>query len=193
MSDLPTFHTGRLVVRPRVMEDLDACLAMDRDPEVARFVAGPWDDSARHEAFVRGRMTADFGRGLGYWSVFDRHEPHCFLGWVLLIPCDGNGPDIEIGWRFVRRAWGRGYATEAALPVVAHAFGTLGLGRIVAGIAPGNEGSMNVARKIGMRRSGPSAGAEAEMEAEVEAEVEVEVQVEVEALFVMTRADHEVF
>ncbi|MFW7266915.1 GNAT family N-acetyltransferase [Gluconacetobacter sp. Hr-1-5] len=171
MSDLPTFHTRRLVVRPRVMADLHACLVMDRDPEVTRFVAGPWNDPERHAAFVRERITADFGVGLGYWSVCDRYEPHRFLGWVLLIPYDGNGPDIEIGWRFVRRAWGRGYATEAALPIVAHAFGTLGLGRIVAGIEPGNDGSMNVARKIGMRRSGQEAGGE--------------------ALFVMSRADHE--
>lgn len=135
------------------MADLPVCLAMDRDPEVTRFVAGPWDDPACHEAFVRERIEADFGVGLGYWSVFDRHEGFGFLGWVLLIPRDGKGPDIEIGWRFIRRAWGRGHATEAALPVVSHAFGALELERIVADITPGNEGSMNVARKIGMVRA----------------------------------------
>lgn len=152
------------------MADLNACLAMDRDTEVTRFVAGPWDDPARHAAFVRERIAADFGRGLGYWSVFDRHEPHRFLGWVLLIPRDGSGPDIEIGWRFIRQAWGRGFATEATLPVVAYAFVALGLERIVADIAVGNAGSMKVARKIGMRAAVHEAGPD--------------------VLFVMTRADY---
>ncbi|CAN7603986.1 hypothetical protein LJR029_002418 [Caballeronia sp. LjRoot29] len=33
MSDaLPTFETGRLLIRPRTMTDYEACLAMDRDP-----------------------------------------------------------------------------------------------------------------------------------------------------------------
>lgn len=160
MTDLPTFRTARLVVRPRMIADLQACLTVDRDPEVTKFVAGPWDDPERHEAFVRKRIEADFGSGFGYWSVCDPQETDRFLGWVLLIPCDGKGPDIEIGWRFIRQAWGRGYATEAALPVVSHAFRALGLERIVAGIALGNEGSMNVARKIGMSRSGQSVGSE---------------------------------
>jgi hypothetical protein len=41
IAPLPTFRTSRLVVRPRVPADLEACLAMDRDPAVTRFVAGP--------------------------------------------------------------------------------------------------------------------------------------------------------
>lgn len=42
---LPSFETERLWVRPRTMADFDACLVMDRDPAVTRFIphdgAGP--------------------------------------------------------------------------------------------------------------------------------------------------------
>lgn len=151
MINLPTFQTTRLLVRPRTLFDLPACLAMDRDPEVTKFIPGPWADPERHEAFVRERMTADFGPGLGYWSVFEREQPDRFLGWILLIPYDGVGPDIEIGWRFVKKAWGKGYATEAAKPVLEHALQTVGPNRVVADIDPRNEGSIRVATKIGMR------------------------------------------
>jgi len=123
---------------------------MDRDPEVTKFIPGPWADPERHEAFVRERIEADFGPGLGYWSVFEREHSDRFLGWVFLIPYDGVGPDIEIGWRFVREAWGKGYATEAAKPVLEHAFQTVGLHRVVADIDPRNDGSIRVATKIGM-------------------------------------------
>ena len=121
MTTLPTFDTARLTVTPRTLADLTACLAMDRDPEVTKFITGPWSDPDRHEAFVRERIETDFGEGLGYWSVFSRKRLDHFLGWVLLIPYDGVGPEIEIGWRFNRDAWGKGFATEAARPVLEHA------------------------------------------------------------------------
>jgi RimJ/RimL family protein N-acetyltransferase len=74
-----------------------------------------------------------------------------FLGWVLLIPHAAVGPEIEIGWRLCRDAWGYGYASEAAGAVVEHAFRGVGLEKIVADIHPGNAASMKVAEKIGMK------------------------------------------
>ena len=132
------------------MRDFDACLAMDRDPQVVQFVAGPWSDPLEHERFLKSRIQASFGEGLGYWSIFSRQEPERFLGWVLLIPCDAAGPEIEIGWRLNREAWGRGYATEAARPVANHGLRQLRLREIVADIHPKNSASIGVAAKLGM-------------------------------------------
>jgi hypothetical protein len=83
-----------------------ACLAMDRDPEVTRFVDGPWSDPAVHRAFVEARTRGPYPAGLGYWAVL-RRESGGFLGWVLLIPLDARGPEVEIGWR-IRRGLGAG-------------------------------------------------------------------------------------
>ena len=148
---LPTFETERLSIRPRTMADFDACLAMDRDPDVTKHIAGPWSDSARHTHFLRDRIQRNFGDGLGYWSIFDKAQPDQFLGWILLIPYDGVGPKIEIGWRLNRLSWGKGYATEAALPIARHSFSELRLPEIVADIDPANFASIRVAEKIGMR------------------------------------------
>lgn len=151
---LPNFETQRLLVRPRTMADFEDCLAMDRDIEVTKHIPGPWHDPEQHEAFVRQRMQADYGPGLGYGTVVDKLHSGRFLGWILLIPADGTGPEIEIGWRLVREAWGRGYATEAAIPVVRHAFVTLKADRIVAEIAPRNAASLRVAQKLGLTDAG---------------------------------------
>ncbi|WP_343716620.1 GNAT family N-acetyltransferase [Inquilinus sp.] len=151
---LPSFETPRLILRPRTMAELEDCLAMDRDPEVTRYVAGPWADPAAHRGFVEARITAAYPEGLGYWTVRGRTAEARFLGWVPLIPLDGRGPEIEIGWRFNRAAWGQGYATEAAAPVLAHARDPLG-DTVVADIHPDNTASMRVAEKIGLRRIGP--------------------------------------
>ena len=151
---LPRFETERLMLRPRTIDDFADCLAMDRDRQVTRFVPGPWNDPVQHERFLRDRLEEHFGEGLGYWSIMPKEHPDTFLGWVLLIPRDGEGPEIEIGWRLIRRAWGKGYATEAARPVIAHAFGTLRLPCIVADIHPRNTASMRVAEKIGLTYRG---------------------------------------
>ncbi|MBA8878175.1 GNAT family N-acetyltransferase [Phyllobacterium myrsinacearum] len=148
---LPTFETERLFLRPRTMADLEDCMTMDRDPEVTRYVPGPWHDPDAHRRFITARMEADFAPGLGYWSIFAKRQPELFLGWVLLIPDDAVGPDIEIGWRLNRHAWGKGYATEAARALVVHAFEHVGVERIIAAIHPDNTASMHVAEKMGLR------------------------------------------
>jgi RimJ/RimL family protein N-acetyltransferase len=147
---LPTFHTPRLILRPRTMADFDACYAMDREPEMTRYIKGPWSDEAAHRAFLKDRIERDWPDGLGYWTMLARESGH-FLGWILLIPLDGVGPEIKIGWRLTRAAWGKGYATEAAKPIAAHAFENVGVSRIIAEIDPRNAASRNVAEKIGMK------------------------------------------
>ncbi|MCW3477067.1 GNAT family N-acetyltransferase [Limobrevibacterium gyesilva] len=146
----PTFETSRLLIRPRTLADTDDCLAMDRDPEVTRFVRGPWSDATAHRAFVEERTRGPYPKGLGYWTVCRRDQAASFVGWVLLIPADGVGPEIEIGWRLQRSAWGQGFATEAARPVLQYAFATLKLPEVVAEIDPDNAGSLRVAEKLGL-------------------------------------------
>ncbi len=148
---LPIFTTERLVVQPRTIRDLAASIAMDDDPLVIRFIDVPWSDAASHAAFVRARIEHRYPQGLGYWSVFGRGDRTSFLGWILLTPLDLVGPEIEIGWRFTRAAWGKGYATEAAAPVLRHAFETAGLDAVIADIAIANFASRRVAEKLGLR------------------------------------------
>jgi RimJ/RimL family protein N-acetyltransferase len=150
---LPTFTTERLILRPRTIDDYDACLAMDRDPAVVRYIPGPWDDATAHAAFLRHRIARPYPDGLGYWCVFPKASLDRFLGWVLLIPRDAVGPEVEIGWRLLQSAWGRGYAPEAAAAIVRHAFETVGLDRIIAEIHPEHARSQRVAEKIGLRRA----------------------------------------
>lgn len=151
---LPSFTTSRLLLRPRSMADFAACLAMDREAEVTKYIQGPWDDPDEHERFLIDRIEKDWGAGLGYWSIFSKQRPDQFIGWILLIPYEAVGPDIDIGWRLRRDAWGRGYAAEAARPIVGHAFDSVGLPRIVADIDPRNLASLRVAEKIGMQFTG---------------------------------------
>ena len=151
---LPSFETRRLLVRPRTLADLEACLSMDRDPLVTQYIRGPWSDPEAHRSFVVDRITRSYPDGLGYWSVINQSPSGGFLGWILLLPYDDMEGEVEIGWRFIRSSWGHGYASEAATVVLEHAFRAVGLPAIVADIDPSNGASMRVAEKIGMQDVG---------------------------------------
>ena len=58
--------------------------------------------------------------------------------------------DVEIGYLFLRKFWGRGLATEAATAARDHGFNTLGYERLVSLIDPGNLASRRVAEKVGL-------------------------------------------
>ena len=52
--------------------------------------------------------------------------------------------------RLAHQHWGRGYATEAATGWLDHAFGTLGLPRVISITDPPNRRSLAVMRRLGM-------------------------------------------
>lgn len=150
------FITDRLILRPRCIEDLEAYLAMDLDPDVVRFIR-PTPPEEEHRAFLKERFAIDHADGLGFWTVFkkgENGEADSFVGWVLLVPLGGAGPEVEIGYRLIQKAWGKGYATEAAIALRDYAFETLKLDQIVAVTHPDNHASQHVLQKIGLKRSG---------------------------------------
>lgn len=62
VAALPVLETERLWLRPRVLADLDASIEMDRDPEVTRYIAGPWHDPDEHAASSRTGSRATIRR-----------------------------------------------------------------------------------------------------------------------------------
>jgi len=90
-------NTERLLLRPRTLADAEDCYQLDQQPGILDYVPGPWHDPETHRAFIHQRTVQDYGEGLGYWIVTLASQPDQFLGWVLLIPVDAIGPEIENG------------------------------------------------------------------------------------------------
>ena len=146
-------ETERLVLRPKSLDDLPFMHRLLSDPAVMRFVG---DGRPRSLETVRELLLRHLDHqrvhGFSLWLVSERAgaEP---IGDCGLMPLDG-GPEIEVGYRFVPSAWGRGYASEAAAAALRYGFDVAGLDEIVAVAYPENTASRRVMEKIGMSYDG---------------------------------------
>jgi ribosomal-protein-alanine N-acetyltransferase len=105
-------------------------------------------DDAR--GYLRTGPMASYQRfGFGLYAV-SLKEDGTLLGMCGLLKRD-TLPDVDIGFAFLQRHQGRGYAHEAAAGMIAHARERLGLKRILAITTIDNDSSANVLGKIGMR------------------------------------------
>jgi RimJ/RimL family protein N-acetyltransferase len=90
-------------------------------------------------------MYADRGFGL---CLVERNDDGTPMGMCGLIKRD-TLPDVDLGFAFLQRFWGAGYALEAAAATVAFARDALRLRRIVAITTPDNRRSSQLLRKLG--------------------------------------------
>jgi RimJ/RimL family protein N-acetyltransferase len=148
----PVLFTTRLRLRPRTLEDVDASLAMDLDPQVHRYIFAEPPDPDHWRARTIAYITSGWPR-VGGLRVVERQDQPGFLGWCGLFPLNHSGL-IEIGYRYIPAAWGQGIASEAARTVLEHGFRQLALDPIVAVTHPDNRGSQRVLAKIGLRPAG---------------------------------------
>ena len=145
--------TERLVLRPYEADDLEQLHAvLYSDIEAMRLLGGPRDLAGTRFALERS-MTQQEITGFSFWPVIER-ESGLLIGEAGLFPLSPDGPDVALGYAFGSRWWGRGYATEASHAVVAEAFGSLGMHRVVAITREANLGSRHVLEKLGFRMEG---------------------------------------
>ena len=147
-------QTERLWLRAFDVRDAALVFALNRDPEVVRFTADPFDDIDHAEQVLRDVILPQYVvAGMGRLAVHRRRDG-AFVGWCGLKRCQDG--EIDLGYRLARAAWGEGLATEAARACLAHGLGPLGLPRIIGRAALENAASIAVLRKCGMRYVGRS-------------------------------------
>jgi ribosomal-protein-alanine N-acetyltransferase len=147
-------RTDRLTLRQLVPDDAQAMFDLNADPEVRRFVP----DAPQASVDAERRALEDYqavyrDHGFARWATIETSSGE-WLGWCgLRRQPDG---EVDLGYRFRRATWGRGFATEAARASLAYGFDTLGLARIVAVVQAGNATSIRVLEKLGLRREQPT-------------------------------------
>ncbi|EPX64376.1 acetyltransferase, GNAT family [Cystobacter fuscus DSM 2262] len=168
---LPTLETKRLRIRPLRMEDLDDCHRLYVDIGWADQAVGEDENLKRRREWLEWtvrnyeQLARLYQPPYGERAV-ELEESGQFVGLVGLVPLlapfgqlpsfgrvEGARFSAEVGlfWATAPAWQRRGYATEAARALVAHAFDHLKLGRILAGTQRDNTASLDVMRRLGMR------------------------------------------
>ncbi len=148
---IPQLHTERLLLRGFRADDLDAYAGVRADPEVARYIGGPYTrvETWDRMAVMNGTWSL---RGYGVFAVEEVASRRVVGHSGILHQPDW--PEPEIAYTLHREVWGRGYAPEAARAIRAWAFDGYAFPRLVSYIRPDNARSMRVAEKLGATREG---------------------------------------
>ena len=153
MGEVFAIETGRLVVRHFCSGDFEALKAIMGKPEVMyAWEHGFTDDETRE--WLERQIARYRDDGYGYFAVVLK-ETGKLIGQAGLINAEVDGkPAVEIGYVFDDAVWGNGYALEAASACVELAFRRFGIAELYATIRPENAASVNLARKLGMKKTG---------------------------------------
>lgn len=142
--------TPRLRLRTADPDDADFYLALVNDPGFLEHIGDRGirtrDDAV--QALLDGPIAMQEMRGHSLYVVElkDSGEPIGMCGLIKRETLDG----VDIGYAYLQRYCGRGYAYEAGMAVLALA-PALGLKRVLAITSPNNLASNGLLRKMGMR------------------------------------------
>jgi [ribosomal protein S5]-alanine N-acetyltransferase len=144
-------ETERLRLRHFGPGDAAFILELLNEPSwIAHIGPRPVHDLASAAAWIEEKLVAGYARlGYGFWAV-ERRADAALLGMCGLIKRDSL-PEVDLGYAFVPRAWGAGYAREAAAACLRHGAEVLGMQTILAITGPDNRASQRVLTGIGMR------------------------------------------
>jgi RimJ/RimL family protein N-acetyltransferase len=144
-------ETDRLALRELDAADAPFILELLNEPGWIRHIGdrGVRTAESAREYLLNGPMKMYREHGFGLWCVNlkGKGTPLGICGLIKRAGLD----DVDIGFAFLARHEGRGYAVESARAVLAHARSALGMARIVAITSVDNAGSIRLLEKIGLR------------------------------------------
>lgn len=148
LIETPRLYLTRLTEEEH-FEDL---CRLHADPEVVRYIRPPQTPEEVRETMVRVRKGQEENPNHGLFALYEKESGE-FVGWFLLKNLD-NTQESEIGYRFHKKFWGKGYATEMGIAFRDYLINELGYSSLVAVTHLENEGSKKVLIKLGFQYEG---------------------------------------
>lgn len=148
-------ETERLILRELRSTDLDGMFELDSDPEVHKYLGNkPVTTIEESQKILESVIYQYKERGIGRWAAIEKSTGD-FIGWSGLrlnteYNMNGFTKYYDVGYRFIKRYWGKGYATESGKASVNYAFSVLKLPELYGTTEIGNEASHKALLKIGL-------------------------------------------
>lgn len=149
-SDKPgkfIIETERLLLFEQTVELAADIFALYNDWDVVRFTEDNLISTPK-EVINKIKKYDHYRKyGFGKWAVIKKNNGE-FIGLSGLKHYE-EYDKTALSYSFLKKYWGNGYATEAAIGVLKHAFGKLNFERVIAWTTPDNKASIRVLQKSG--------------------------------------------
>jgi RimJ/RimL family protein N-acetyltransferase len=149
-------ETKRLLLRPLELSDAEAMFAMDKNPEVHKYL---WqnptqtvEETIKIIEYVRSQYEKN---NIGRFATILK-ETNEFIGWTGIKYIDdhienGNTNFYDYGYRLNEKFWGNGYATEASVAWLDYGFNQMKIDKMNAYTHSENGASNHIMQKVGMK------------------------------------------
>ncbi|WP_407479314.1 GNAT family N-acetyltransferase [Elizabethkingia miricola] len=145
-------------MRPFEETDAEGLFLLDSNPEVMKYVGGvvstEIEQSHQMIEFIQNQYKEN---GVGRLAVIEKSS-NILIGWsglkYLTKEINGMKNVYELGYRFLPKYWGKGYATETAIAALNYAFNEIKTDVVYAMAVTENTGSNRVLQKLGFEELG---------------------------------------
>lgn len=149
-------ETERLILRELRLTDLDGMFELDSDPEVHKYLGNkPVKTREESQKIIENVIKQYDERGIGRWAAIEKSSGE-FIGWSGLrlnsdITFNTKTNFYDVGYRLIKRYWGKGYASESSVVAIDYFFNTLQKS-LLCGIAETeNIASNRILEKVGLK------------------------------------------
>lgn len=147
-------ETERFILREILLTDVDGMYELDSDPDVHKYLGNkPVANKDQVTEVIKYIRQQYIENGIGRWAIIDKKTKD-FIGWTglkLITDKINNHQNFyDLGYRLIKKYWGKGIATETAFASLDYAFQKLNAELVYAMADCENEGSNNVLKKAGL-------------------------------------------
>lgn len=149
-------ETERLILRELRLSDLEGMFELDSDPEVHKYLGNkPVKTIEESQKILESVINQYKERGIGRWAAIEKSSGD-FIGWSGIrlnteFNMNGFTKYYDVGYRLIKRFWGKGYATESGKAAIEYAFNNMELPELYATTEIGNQASHNALLKLGLK------------------------------------------
>lgn len=149
-------ETERLLLREITPADAQGFYDLDSDPAVVKYLGNqPATDIQQCRDTIEWVRKQYRENGIGRWAIVEK-ESNQFVGWTGLKyvkeTVNNHTNFYDVGYRLIKKFWGKGYATESGFASLQYGFEQLKLKEIYAAADVNNLASRNVLEKLRLKQ-----------------------------------------
>ena len=146
-------ETERFILREILPSDVDGLFELDADPEVHQYLGNkPVTSKEQIVAVINFIRQQYIDNGIGRWAIIDKSTNN-FIGWTGLKYVkeltNNHVNYYDLGYRILKKNWGKGIATATAIASLNFAFEKLNADAVYAMADCKNDASNKILKKIG--------------------------------------------